>query len=251
MTGSPGDGADHRADDRANDRTDDRMADLEPAGHGDAGWLLIASLMSFAGFVVLTVALASRIVLPFDRPSLVPDRGWDGWPAVWRAIWGSANASLVIIGVGIGLALFWMNRRPEPVLVPRTLAAVAAARLAGMRLVARLQAHLRSTGLGPAGGLTILRSVARRAWHGSQPLSFVLGVLLIVAVDVLLVVAARIALDTHYPGDILAGIMGGTAALTLYTWLTSPGAQVQQPAAEMDTTELSEALEAEPVSDRG
>ena len=223
MTGSPGDGADHRA------------ADPEPATKADAGWLLIASLMSLAGFVVLTVALASRIVVPFDRPSLVPERGWDGWPAVWRAIWESANPSLIVIGVGIGLALLWMNRRPEPLLVRRMPAAVTAAREWVRQLVARPSSRA-------LGNLTLLGSKAVRAWHGSRALPFALGFVVLVGVDLLLVVLARVALDTHYPGDILAGILGGTAALTLYTWSTNPVGPVPPPAAGAGTSELREAL---------
>jgi hypothetical protein len=75
----------------------------------------------------------------------------------------------------------------------------------------------------------------------------VLGVLLLVAVDVLVVVAARIALDTRYPGDIMAGILACTVALTLFAWFTSPGGRVQQPAAGTHPTDLDEALEAESV----
>lgn len=236
MTGSPCDGAD--------DGGSDRTTDHGLAGQPDAGWLLIAALMSLAGFVVLTVALASRIVLPVERPSLAPARGWDGWPAVWRAMWETANASLVVIGVGIALGLLWMERRPEPVRVPKRLVAVTAAREWVRRLVARpARQALR--------GLTLTRSKAARAWHGSRALPFALGFVALVGVDLLLVVVARVALDSHYPGDILAGILGGTAALTLYTWSTSPVGRPSQAAAGAAMSEPHEALAPESVTSGG
>jgi membrane-associated phospholipid phosphatase len=32
------------------------------------------------------------------------------------------------------------------------------------------------------------------------------------------------ALNAHYPTDVLAGLLGGSAALGLYIWFTRPGA---------------------------
>jgi membrane-associated phospholipid phosphatase len=39
------------------------------------------------------------------------------------------------------------------------------------------------------------------------------------------------ALDAHYPSDVLGGALGGTLALSLYVWLTRPGAWADQSSA--------------------
>jgi membrane-associated phospholipid phosphatase len=46
----------------------------------------------------------------------------------------------------------------------------------------------------------------------------------LVAFEALLVGFGRMALNAHYPTDVLAGLLGGIAALGLYIWFTRPGA---------------------------
>lgn len=46
------------------------------------------------------------------------------------------------------------------------------------------------------------------------------GLAIAVGVWVLLVGLARMALNEHYPSDVLAGLLGGSAALGIYGWLT-------------------------------
>ena len=245
MTGSPFDAA----DDGATDGVD--------AGRADAGWLLIAFLMILAGFVVLALALAGRMVVPLEEPSLAPTRGWDGWPAVWRAMWGSANAGLIVLGAGIMLGLLWKKRHAEPARVPRLGVAVTVGRGVATLLVARL--HHRSShrieGIVRAfrnsrarEDLTILLAVAGRMWHSSRPLPSVPGVVTVVVIDALLVVGARALLGSHYPDDILAGIVGGTGALTLFAWFRSPVNRVPEPATETQTADSPETVAADPIS---
>jgi membrane-associated phospholipid phosphatase len=53
----------------------------------------------------------------------------------------------------------------------------------------------------------------------------------LVIVWVVLVGLARMALNAHYPSDVLAGALGGIGALSLYAWLTRPGAWADQSSA--------------------
>jgi hypothetical protein len=244
MTGSPFDAA----EDGATDRDD--------AGGADAGWLLIAFLMSLAGLVVLILALAGRIVVPLEAPSLAPSRGWDGWPAVWRAMWESANAGLIVIGAGIMLGLLWKKRHDEPARVPRLGVALTVGPVVARLLVAavrqrrshRIQGIVRTFRNSRAReDLTILGAVAGRMWRSSRPLPSVPGVVTVVLIDTLLVVGARVLLGSRYPDDILAGIVGGTGALTLFAWSRSPGSRVPEPATETQTADVGEALATEPV----
>jgi membrane-associated phospholipid phosphatase len=52
-----------------------------------------------------------------------------------------------------------------------------------------------------------------------------------VIIWVVLVGLARMALNAHYPSDVLAGALGGIGALSLYAWLTRPGAWAGQSSA--------------------
>jgi hypothetical protein len=95
--------------------------------------------------------------------------------------------------------------------------------------------------------LIILVALAGRMWRSSRPLPSVPGVVTVVVIDALLVVGARALLGSRYPDDIIAGIVGGTGALTLFAWFRSPVSRVPEPATEMQTAEAGEALAAEPV----
>jgi membrane-associated phospholipid phosphatase len=59
----------------------------------------------------------------------------------------------------------------------------------------------------------------------------------VVIIWVVLVGLARMALDAHYPSDVLGGALGGTLALSLYVWLTRPGAWADQSSARPKDSE--------------
>ena len=54
---------------------------------------------------------------------------------------------------------------------------------------------------------------------------------MVVIIWVVLVGLARMALNAHYPSDILGGALGGIGALSLYAWLTTTGAWADQTSA--------------------
>ena len=81
--------------------------------------------------------------------------------------------------------------------------------------------------------LTILGSIALRSWRSSRPLlAPSWPVVPLVTIEVVLVGIARLALNEHYPTDVLGGFLGGIGALGLYAWLTRPGGWAHQPAAD-------------------
>lgn len=220
---------------------DDRAADHSSATHSNIAWLVIA-ILSLVGLVALTVAVASRVVFPFDQPLLALARAWDGWPLVWQAMSQSANFPLIVIGVGFVLWLLWTKRRREAVLVIVMLVAVTA----GSEGVKQLVARPRPSGTGdgipgvvysyPSGHvlevLTILGTIALRVWRTSSRLLLRRVVVILVLIELVLVAIARLALNEHYPTDLLGGALGGVAALGFYAWFTRPGGWADRPAAD-------------------
>jgi undecaprenyl-diphosphatase len=209
--------------------------------HANAGWLLVA-LGGLAGFVLLTLAVAGGFVFAFDQPLLTLGHSWDGNPFIWKAISESANIPLIAIGLGFVVWLFFTRRRREALLVLLMLAAVTAGSEGVKQLVSRPRPEA-GTADGipgvvfsyPSGhvleSLTILGFVALRIWRTSRPLMLRVLVVVLVVIDVVLVGVARIALNAHYPTDVLAGLLGGIGVLGLYAWLTREGAWAHQPAA--------------------
>jgi undecaprenyl-diphosphatase len=154
----------------------------------------------------------------------------------------SANIPLIVIGVGFVLWLLWTKRRREAVLVIVMLVAVTA----GSEGVKQLVARPRPSGTGdgipgvvysfPSGHvlevLTILGTIALRVWRTSRRLLLRRVVVILVLIELVLVAIARLALDEHYPTDLLGGTLGGVAALGFYAWFTRPGGWADRPAAD-------------------
>lgn len=195
--------------------------------------LIVVAIVSMTAFVSLTAALLNHIVFPFDQPILAYFRAWDGQPALWNAVSQSANFPLIGIGVGLVLWLVWKHHYHEAVLVVLLLVAVTA----GSEGVKQLTARPRPAGNGdgipgvvysyPSGHilecLTILGTVTIRFWRTSG--RYLLRVLLtvVVVIEVILVGIARMALNEHYPTDLLGGLFGAVAALSMYAWFTRVG----------------------------
>lgn len=206
----------------------------------NAGSLLIA-LLGFVGFVAVTVAVASGYVFPFDQPWLAFGRSLDGVPLVWQAMSQSANIPLIVIGVVFVLWLVREKRHREAVLVVLILVAVTA----GSEGVKQLVGRARPSGSGdgipgviysyPSGHvlevLSILGLITVRSWRSSRPLRLKLALVVLVAIEVVLVGIARLALNEHFPSDLLGGFLGAITALGLYAWFTRPGGWADTPAA--------------------
>lgn len=221
------------ADANAAGRDDDRAAERSSSGRGPAAWLLIA-VASLICFVLLTVAVASNVAFPFDQSLLAFARDWDGTPIIWQAVSETANIPLIVIGFLLIAWLFFTGRRREALLVFLMLAAVTAGSEGVKQLVGRPRPSGNGDGIPgvvysyPSGHvlevLTILGIVAVRTWRSSRPLLLRVALPILVVLEALLVGFARMALNAHYPTDVLAGLLGGTAALGLYIWFTRPRA---------------------------
>ncbi len=208
------------------------------AGVGtSAAWLALA-VVGLVGFGLLTVIVASRVVIPFDQPVLAFARTLDGLPDVWQAFSSSANIPLIVIGVGLVGWLFFTRRRREALIVAVTLIAITAGSEGFKQLVARP----RPSGTDPTipgvvysypsghvlEALTILGIIAIRFWRSRRPLAARVVVWLVVIVWVLLVGLARMAINVHYPSDVLGGLLGAMGVLGVYGWLTRPGRDRQR-----------------------
>jgi undecaprenyl-diphosphatase len=224
-------------------------ADNPPAAHSLAGQssdvaLLVIGLLSFVGLILLTVAVARSVVFPFDQPLLTLLHGWDGAPIIWNTISQGANIPLIVIGLALVLWLFFTNRRREALVVVLMLVAVTAGSEGVKQLVGRPRPSGNGDGIPgvvysyPSGHvlevLTILGSIALRAWRSSKRLALRVALVALVVLDVVLVAIARIALAEHYPTDVLAGFLGAIGALGVYAWLTRPGGWANQTGADSE-----------------
>ena len=216
-----------------------RSSERDRAQEGTgAAWLLLA-LVGLGGFVVLTVAVASKVLLPFDQPLLDLARQWQGWAPLWRVISESANIPLVVIGFGIVIWLFATKRRREALLVLLLLAAITAGSEGIKQLVARPRPEGTDPNIPgvvysyPSGhvleALVIFGIITVRSWRSSWQLPARIAIAVLVAIEVLLVGVARVALNAHYPSDVLAGLLGGLGVLGLYAWLTRSGGWAYRP----------------------
>jgi len=226
-----------------------RGAGNPPAAHSLAGQssdagLLVIALLSLVGLILLTVAVARSVVFPFDQPLLTLMHSWDGAPIIWNTISQGANIPLIVIGLAFVLWLFFTNRRREALVVVLMLVAVTAGSEGVKQLVGRPRPSGNGDGIPgvvysyPSGHvlevLTILGSIALRAWRSARRLALRGTLVALVALDVVLVAIARIALAEHYPTDVLAGFLGAIGALAVYALLTRPGGWANQTGADSE-----------------
>lgn len=208
------------------------------AGRAAVSWLVIA-LVSLASLALLTVAVVSKVVIPFDQPLLALAGTWAGWMAFWDAISTIGNYPMIPIGLGFVVWLYVKKRRREALLVFLLFAAATAGSEGLKALVARPRPEGGGVGIPgviysyPSGhsleDLMILGMLALTLWRSSQPRWLQVGFLVLVATQVVLVCIARVALNVHYPSDMLAGLLAGAAVLGLYAWWTRRGAWADHP----------------------
>jgi undecaprenyl-diphosphatase len=215
---------------------------VDPSSNRGANARTLAiAFLSLLALVLLTIAVAGRFVMPFDSPILAFARTFDGLPNVWSGLSDSANIPLVVIGLGMVVWLVATHRRREALVVLVMLAAVTLGSEGIKDLVARPRPSGTDPGVPgvvysyPSGhtleALTILGIITIRGWRSSRPLAVRVAFTVLVIIWVVLVGLARMALNAHYPSDVLGGALGGTLALSLYTWLTRPGAWADQTSA--------------------
>jgi membrane-associated phospholipid phosphatase len=204
-----------------------------------AAWLCIG-LVGLIGFAALTLIVASRGVIPFDVQLLDYARTYTAYNDAWNLLSNAANLPLIVIGVGLVVWLFLKHRRREGILVVLILTAVTAGSEAIKQLVARPRPPGSDTVVPgviysyPSGhvleAVTIFGIIAVLLWRSAQPLWLRAGFAIFVAVFVALVAIARVAIDAHYPSDVLAGLLAGIGVLGIFAVLSWDADRGDRPA---------------------
>jgi len=193
----------------------------------------VLAVAGFVGFAILAVVLYAQITPFFDPPirdALVQYRAWHD---LWNDISEAANFPMIGIAVAIVGYLWLRHRRREAILVGVTLGLVTAGSEAVKELVHRPRPPESQTVVPgviysfPSGhtleAVCILGIVALLVWRSRAPRPVAVAVAILVAIFCAWVAIARIAINAHWPSDVLAGFLGGIAVLALVIRLTRHG----------------------------
>ena len=201
-------------------------------------WLVIA-ILSFIGFAVLTYVLSAHVVIPGDKELLNTAVSWTGGTIVWAIFSELGNYPMVPTGFGLVVWLLFKKRRREALLVIILFAVATGGSELAKALVARDRPLGSAPGIPgsvysyPSGhaleDVMILGMVALTLWRRQHAMWVKLGFAILSAIFVTLVAVSRVALDLHYPSDILGGLFFGFGILGLYAWWTRPGARADKP----------------------
>jgi undecaprenyl-diphosphatase len=204
----------------------DRTTDHASAGWG---WPFLATV-GLGGFAIMTWLVASKFVFPFDQPLLDAAAGLGQYMLAWRDLSDSANIPLIVIGVAIVLFLLFRKQRAEALVVIGVLAAVTAGSEAVKQLIARPRPPGFDNNVAgvvysyPSGhvleAVTIYGIIAVLLWRSSAPKVIRVVVPILFAIVVVMVAVARVAVGAHFPSDVLAGALGGIAALAIFALLS-------------------------------
>lgn len=188
------------------------------------------AIAGLAGFAVLSVVLYAHVTPFFDRPILDALLQYKSWHVLWNDISEAANFPMIGIAVGLVLYLWWKHRRREAILVAVTLGLVTAGSEGVKELVHRPRPPDSQTVVPgviysyPSGheleAITILGILAVLVWRSRAPRSVAAAVAILVAIFCAWVGIARIAINAHWPSDVLAGVLGGIGVLALVVRLT-------------------------------
>jgi undecaprenyl-diphosphatase len=235
---------------RGTDGTTDQTATAGEHDHGSKGRATatgfdprpIVAILGLAGFAIITWAVVSGFVFPFDQPLLDAGKGLGQYMPEWRGLSDSANLPLIVIGTGIVLWLLFKRQRREALVVIGILAAVTAGSEAIKQLVARPRPPgFNNTELGivysyPSGhvleAVTIYGIIAVLVWRSSLPQAIRIAVPIVFTAIIILVAIARVAVGAHYPSDVLAGLLAGIGFVALFAWLTDILAKRRAPKSE-------------------
>ncbi len=203
-------------------------------------WLGVA-LVSLAGAVVVTLLVANKATGSFDNPLLAAAvNSLGSWKVLWDIMSEIGNYPMIPIALGFVGWLFWKKRKREAVLVLVVLAIATIASEGVKAIIARPRPT------GPVPGIPgvvysypsghsledpmILGMVATRLWRSGQAAFLRIGFAVLSVAIVVLVGLARLALDVHYPSDVLGGLLMGVTCLGFYAWGSKPGSWADHPA---------------------
>lgn len=203
-------------------------------------WLALA-LVSIAGLAILTAIVASHLVIPFDRPLLDLASSWTSLTAVWNLFSTLGNLPMIPLGLGFVAWLWWKGRHREAIVVLLLLAAATATTEGLKVLIARPRPVVGGGGniipgtefSYPSGhsleDVMILGMIGLKLWRRNRSQLIRWLYVVLAAAFVVVVEISRVALSTHFPSDMLAGLFGGLAALGLYAWFSRAGGWADHP----------------------
>lgn len=207
-----------------------------------ATWLAIC-LLSLAGVTALTLAVASHVQLPFDAPLLAFASSYGGLSLLWNVLSEMGNYPMIPIGIGFVIWLWRTKHHREAVLVAIILATATISSEAVKAVVARDRPTGPVPGIPgvvysyPSGhaleDVMILGMITVRLWRSQQAQWLKVAFAVLVSLLCLAIGFARMALDVHYPSDVLAGLLGGLTFLGWYAWGTREGAWASRPGASV------------------
>jgi undecaprenyl-diphosphatase len=202
------------------------------------GWLALA-LLSLLAVIVLTIVVMARITIPFDQPLLATATSWKGLDLLWNVLSETGNYPMIPIGGGFVIWLWWTKHRREAVLV----AIILAAATIGSESMKAITARPRPSG--PVPGIPgvvfsypsghafedvmILGMLSVRLWRSEQPHWRKVGFAVLTTILCLSIGLARVALNVHYPSDVLAGYLLGLTCLGWYAYGSRAGSWASQP----------------------
>ena len=193
-------------------------------------WLALASV---AGFVTLAALVAGRGTVAFDDPVIRVVIGLPVPTGAWEALTFLGGNLLIVLGVLLVVALLGMRRVGLAVAVGIALLLATFATDAIKDLVARPRPP--GEPLAPAVGYSFpsghtLEStvtyglIALVAWRSRLPIAVRRAAVVAGVALPLLIGLSRIALGVHYPSDVLAGWLAGTAVVACVAAVArSPG----------------------------
>jgi undecaprenyl-diphosphatase len=212
-----------------------------------AGWLAIA-LLSLAGAILLTITVASQVPIPYDKSLLALATSWTAWDLAWNVLSEMGNYPMIPIGLGFVVWLWWTKHRREAVLVAIILAAATVGSESVKAIVARDRPSGPVPGIPgvvysyPSGhaleDVMILGMLSVRLWRSNQAPWLKVVFAAVSAFLCVLIGIARVALNVHYPSDILAGFLGGLVCMSWYAYGTREGAWASQPGTSLSGLHL-------------
>jgi len=213
-----------------------------------AGWLAIA-LSSLAGSIVLTIVVMGKVPIPYDQSLLALATTWSAWNLAWNVLSEMGNYPMIPIGLGFVVWLWWTKHHREAVLVAIILAAATVGSESVKAIVARDRPSGPVPGIPgvvysyPSGhaleDVMILGMLSVRLWRSKQAEWLKVGFAVVSALLCVLIGIARVALNVHYPSDILAGFLGGLTCLGWYAWGTREGAWASRPGTSLSGFHLA------------
>ena len=183
-----------------------------------------AGAAAAVGFLLLAIAVTSRVGLPFDDPGSAAIQGLPIPVGFWEACTFAGGAILVPIGIAMVLTAL-LTRRVRLAII---LALILIGSAVFTEVVKEVIARPRPPGeaLAPWIGYSFPSGHTRNstvaygllavmAWRSRLPLLTRRGLVAVGVTLPFLVGLSRVALGVHYPSDVLAGWLGGIAFVAL------------------------------------